>query len=179
MSKIFCISDTWFNIPNGKYFGENHINYNKSIINSWIKTVDDGDTVYVLGGFGIGDLYDIVFSLSGNIVFLNNFFSKDEIDSLEDLKYRIENSINKDLKNRVIFLDSNIEILQENDIILSYFPLADWTGKNTGTMCFHGMRTKTDMNNLNVCCNVEYWSDKVPVDIEHVISNMKKFKTIV
>ena len=178
MGKTFVISDTWFNRPYDKHYGENHLDYNKKIITKWNDVVSEDDTVYVLGGFGIGDIYDSVFQLNGKIIFLNTFFSDDEIESKNNLIDFINKSINKSLKDKIIFSQNQVEILKDKDVVLSYFPLLDWYGKKNGSLCFHGMSEDTNMNNNNVCCNSYKW-DFVPVDIEKVISNIEKFKSMV
>lgn len=178
MGKIFAISDTWFNRPCEEHYGENHLDYNRNIISKWNETVSEDDTVYVLGGFGISDLYDAVFQLNGRIVFLDNFYSLDEENALNNLKDFIEKSVNKELKERIIFSENQIEILYDKDIVFSYFPLVDWYGKKAGSICFHGMNETTNMNNNNVCCNTYKWDFK-PVDIETVISNITRFKSMI
>lgn len=178
LMKTFVISDTWFNRPYGEHFGENHLNYNKIILSKWNSAVSNDDTVYVLGGFGISDIYDAVFQLNGKIIFLNSFFSEDEVDSKENLISFIGKSVNKELKDRVVFSDNQIEFLRDKDVVLSYFPLTDWYGKKTGSFCFHGMNEVTNMNNNNICCNASKW-DFTPVDVDLVISNISKFKSMV
>ena len=178
MGKTFVISDTWFNRPYDKHYGENHLDYNKKIITKWNDVVSEDDTVYVLGGFGIGDIYDSVCQLNGKIIFLNTFFSDDEIESKNNLIDFINKSINKSLKDKIIFSQNQVEILKDKDVVLSYFPLLDWYGKKNGSLCFHGMGEDTNMNNNNVCCNSYKW-DFVPVDVEKVISNIEKFKSMI
>ena len=124
MGKTFVISDTWFNRPYDKHYGENHLDYNKKIITKWNDVVSEDDTVYVLGGFGIGDIYDSVFQLNGEIIFLNTFFSDDEIESKNNLINFINKSINKSLKDKIIFSQNQVEILKDKDVVLSYFPIS-------------------------------------------------------
>lgn len=178
MGKTFAISDTWFNRPCESNYGENHLEYNKNIISNWNSIVNDDDRVYILGGFGICDTYDIVFELKGNLIFLNTFFSTDEIESRNNMKELIDKSVNKKLKERIVFSENQIELIPKKDIILSYFPLVDWYGKKSGSLCFHGMYEETNMNNYNFCCNASKWNFK-PVDIDEVKTNISKFKSMV
>ena len=77
---VFITSDIWFNRPIGEFSFMTNEEYNNMIINNWNSTVDVRDIVYVLGGFGIGDCYDIVLKLNGEIHFLNSVFSKSDSD---------------------------------------------------------------------------------------------------
>jgi calcineurin-like phosphoesterase family protein len=178
LDKTFVISDTWFNRPYNEHYGENHLEYNRNIVTKWNDVVSENDTVYVLGGFGISDLYDAVFQLNGNIIFLNTFFSNDEVESRNNLMDAVEKSINNELKNRVIFSPNQVEILKDKDIVLSYFPLLDWYGKKNGSLCFHGMNETTNMNNSNICCNASKWDFK-PVNLDEVATNIAKFKSMI
>ena len=179
LGKIFVISDTWINRPCEKHYGENHLEYNMKVISNWNSVVTNEDIVYVLGGFGICDTYDTIFQLNGKkIIFLNNFYSEDEIDSKNILEKYIDRSINDLLKEKISFSPNQIEILKDKDIVLSYFPLIDWYGKKNDSLCFHGMFENTNMNNNNVCCNASKWDFK-PIDIDLVKSNIKKFKSFV
>ena len=60
MSDIFVVSDTWFNRLLKDDPNENVVDNNDFIIQMWNEKVKPGDIVYVLGGFGIGDLYHIL-----------------------------------------------------------------------------------------------------------------------
>ena len=179
MGKTFAISDIWFNRPCEEDYGKNHIEYNKNAISKWNETVSDGDTVYVLGGFGICDIYDPVFQLNGKLVFLNNFCSSDEIEAVERLKTFGGRSVFGDsFSEKVEFSDRQVLILYDKDVVLSYFPLLDWYGKGNDSLCFHGMSGKTDINNSSICCRAHDWDFK-PVDIDSVSANISKFKSMV
>ena len=86
MSNIFVISDTWFNRLIEDDPNENVVDRNEQIIQVWNNTIKKNDIVYVLGGFGIGDLYHIVIQLNGKIHFLNNCFNADEKEFIENMK---------------------------------------------------------------------------------------------
>ena len=62
---IFVTSDVWFNRPMGEFSSMTNHEYNDMIIENWNNMVSKKDIVYVLGGFGIGDCYDIVLKLNG------------------------------------------------------------------------------------------------------------------
>lgn len=172
--KIFVISDTWFNRPFGEKSGMFVQDYNNEIIKTWNKCVNKHDIVYVLGGFGISELYSIVVQLNGEIHFLNNFITDDEISFKNGLLYSVENSIDKKLKNRIIFEDNQILTLPDNDVVLSYLPLLDWYGKNTGTFCFHGLNVDTNISENRINCNTLKWKF-CPVSIEDVKKNINIF----
>ena len=63
---IFVTSDLWFNRPIGDFSHITNEEYNNMIIDNWNSKVNKGDVVYVLGGVGIGDCYDIVLKLKGD-----------------------------------------------------------------------------------------------------------------
>ena len=65
MPKIFVISDTWFNRVLNDGPDVDTVDSNESIIFNWNTIVTPDDTVYVLGGFGILDLYNIVIQQIG------------------------------------------------------------------------------------------------------------------
>ena len=85
MHRTFVISDIWFN-RNCKDDDMNITDINNVKISAWNNTVSDNDDVYVLGGFGISDLYNIIVRLKGRIHFLDNFFNDDERRFIEDMK---------------------------------------------------------------------------------------------
>jgi len=178
LKKIFAISDLWLNRPFGKHYGVNHLEYNRNVIEKWNETVSEDDTVFILGGFGICDLYNYLYLMKGNIVFLNNFYSKDERESISNIQKFISERGRERLFERITFNPNQIIVLYDKDVVLSYFPLSDWYGKSADSICFHGMNGKTNMNDNTVCCNASEWDFK-PVDITEVVSNFKKFKQMV
>lgn len=164
MSKIFAISDTWFNRPFGDNGESNVDEYNKNIIEIWNKNINKNDDVYVLGGFGISDLYHIVIQLNGKIHFLNNYYNEDEISSINDLKVNIFNSANKKLSSKIFFETNQIITLTDNDAVLSYLPLSYWYGKDSGIMCFHGLDEKSNLNEFKINCSA-LCNNFVPINI--------------
>ena len=123
MSNIFVISDTWFNRLIEDDPNENVVDRNEQIIQVWNNTIKKNDIVYVLGGFGIGDLYHIIIRLNGKIHFLNSYFNVDEKEFIESMKEYIDMSTDPTIKDRIIFDSNQIVILSNLDSILSYFPL--------------------------------------------------------
>ena len=174
MPKIFAISDTWFNrlLDNDKNL--NVVDNNNNIINNWNDLVDKNDIVYVLGGFGIADMYHILVQLNGKIHFLSSYFNNDEIESMSMLKASVEKSCDIELKERIHFDNKQIVVLNELDAVLSYFPLQDWPGKSTGTYCFHGLNNNMDINEHNITCVAENW-DFNPVNIKEIQENILTF----
>ena len=126
MSNIFVISDTWFNRLIEDDPNENVVDRNEQIIQVWNNTIKKNDIVYVLGGFGIGDLYHIVIRLNGKIHFLNSYFNVDEKEFIETMKEYIDMSTDPTIKDRIIFDSNQIVILSNLASILSYFPLEEW-----------------------------------------------------
>lgn len=175
---IFVISDTWFNRPIGDKSNMTASDYNDEVVNNWNSIVNKSDDIYVLGGFGISDLYNIVIRLNGKIHFLNNYYTDDEILFYETLKKNINDSIDKKLLNRIFFEDKQILTLNKEDIVLSYFPLSYWYGKDTGTICFHGLSDKTNFKNNNINCCYQLNKFK-PLNVLSIKENIEKFKKYV
>jgi calcineurin-like phosphoesterase family protein len=171
---IFVTSDLWFNRPMGKFSHMTNEEYNNMIIDNWNSVVEKNDIVYVLGGFGIGDCYDIVLKLNGEIHFLNSVFTNSDSMFMDYIKTGVVNSINKILVNRIIFESNQIIALPEVDCVLSYFPLNDWVGKNTNTFCFHGYTDKHFLKDNNVSCKFELWKNS-PVSVNEIKENFVKF----
>ena len=151
--------------------------YNNMIIDNWNNAVNKKDIVYVLGGFGIGDCYDIVIKLNGEIHFLNSVFSQSDRDFRNIMKNAVENSVDKELQKRIFFESNQILALPEVDSVLSYFPLNDWVGKNTDTFCFHGYTDKHSLKENNVSCKFELW-DNSPVSIKDIKNNFLRFEKL-
>ena len=179
MGKIFVTSDIWFNRPMGPYSDRNIDEYNDTVISNWNNVVGDNDTVYLLGGIGVGDVYDLIITLNGHIVILDSFYTDEEKETSNLLKNHMENSVVGDVKNRIVFSDRQIEVLPESDCVLSYFGLTDWCGKDSGTFCFHGRELKSVFSENNVSCNA-IRHNLTPISISDIkdviltIENVKK-----
>ena len=174
---IFVTSDVWFNRPMGDFSSMTNSEYNDMVIANWNKVVGRNDIVYVLGGFGIGDCYDIVVKLNGEIHFLNSVFNNSDSVFINIIKNGVENSINKALTKKVFFESNQILALPNMDCVLSYFPLNDWLGKNTNTFCFHGYTNKHNIKENNVSCKFELWNNS-PVRINEIKNNFLKFERL-
>ena len=174
---IFVASDIWFNRPIGEFSYMTSEDYNNMIIDNWNNTVSNNDIVYVLGGFGIGDCYNIVLKLNGEIHFLNSTFSQNDNEFRSLIKESVENSVNKDLVKKIFFENNQILAVPNADCVLSYFPLNDWLGKSTNTFCFHGYTDKHNMNENNVSCKISLWNNS-PVNIKEIKSNFIKFRRL-
>lgn len=174
MSKIFVISDTWFNRLLVDDPNENVVDNNEHIIQNWNETVKKNDKVYVLGGFGIGDLFHILVRLNGEIHFLDNYFNEEEKGFINELKKCVNQSSDIDFKDKIYFENSQVIVLNKLDAVLSYFPLSDWSGKQTGTYCFHGLNDELGIEEHNISCLGSKW-DFVPVCINDVKRNISSF----
>ena len=95
---IFVTSDVWFNRPIGEFSFMTNEEYNNMVIDNWNNTVNKNDIVYVLGGFGIGDCYDFVLKLNGEIHFLNSVFGKSDRNFRNVMRDSVENSVDLLLK---------------------------------------------------------------------------------
>ena len=174
---IFVTSDIWFNRPMGEFSSMRNAEYNDMIIENWNEKVKDGDIVYVLGGFGIGDCYDIVLKLKGEIHFLNSIFNHADSVFRDSIRESVVNSVDKNLAKRVIFETNQILAIPKVDCVLSYFPLSDWLGKTTNTFCFHGYTSNHNLSENNVSCKMELWGN-TPVDVKEIKNNFLTFKKL-
>lgn len=178
MPSIFAISDTWFNRLLVDEPNENVVDNNEHIIQVWNENVNPDDEIYVLGGFGIGDLYHILIRLNGKIHFLDNYFNKDERSFMNSMKDALNRSSDQNIKERITFENGQIVILKDIDVILSYFPLEDWPGRSSGTYCFHGMTEDTDLMEHYISCVAKKW-EFAPVNIINVQNNINSFNSAI
>lgn len=178
MPSIFAISDTWFNRLLDDDPNENIIDNNDHMIQVWNETVSPGDKVYVLGGFGIGDLYYIITRLNGEIHFLDNYFNKDEKSFISNMKDAVNRSGDAIFKKKNIFERNQILVLPELDVVFSYFPLETWPGKSTGTYCFHGLTESTNLVGHNISCVAKKW-EHAPINITNIKEKIGKFSEVV
>ena len=176
-TNIFVISDIWFNRPMGEFSFMTNDEYNDMIIDNWNNVVSNDDIVYILGGFGIGDCYDIVLKLNGEIHFLNSVFSQSDSEFMELIKESVENSVDVELHTRIIFESNQIVVVPKEDCILSYFPLNDWSGKTTGTFCLHGYTNRHNLNDNNISCKFELWENS-PMNIKEVKNSLSKLRKV-
>ena len=176
MPSIFAISDIWFNRLLVDDPNENIVDNNEHMIDVWNETVSPGDKVYVLGGLGIGDLYQIIIRLNGEIHILDNYFNKDEKSYITEMKDALNKSSDPEIKSKVVFEKNQIIVFPEKDIVLSYFPLGSWPGKSTGTYCFHGLTETTGLLDHNISCVSKKW-ECVPVNVNTVKDNIDSFNS--
>ena len=160
MPNIFAISDTWFNRILDDNQESNVVDNNERLIKNWNDTVKPGDKVYVLGGFGIGELYHIVIRLKGEIHFLNNYFNADEKMFIKEMKDSLKKSSDPEAVKKVVFESNQIVILNDLDSVLTYYPIQEWPGKSSGTYCFHGFNNLMNLNEHNITCMSGEWDSK-------------------
>jgi calcineurin-like phosphoesterase family protein len=172
---IFVTSDIWINRPMGGFSSMTNDEYNNMVIDNWNDIVDKDDVVYILGGFGIGDCYDIILKLNGEIHLLNSIFGKSDAEFMNSLKESVVNSVDVELSKRIIFESNQILVSPKCDCVLSYFPLNDWAGKSTNTFCLHGYTDKHNLNDNNISCKFDMWGGS-PINIEDIKNNISKMK---
>lgn len=175
MEKIFVVSDIWFNRPYGQYSDMSSDEYNKMIIESWNSVVNEGDVVFVLGGLGISELYPYFIKLNGEIHILNNAYTTDEISFLGFLQNNVNGSSNELIKSKFNFEHEQIVALIDEDVMLSYYPLADWGGKDTGTMQIHGFNEIHNFKENSFTCMLSANEFK-PLLISELKETIEKIK---
>jgi calcineurin-like phosphoesterase family protein len=176
MPNIFAISDTWFNRILDDNQETNVVDNNERLIKNWNDTVKPGDKVYVLGGFGIGELYHIIIRLKGEIHFLNNYFNSDEKMFIKEMKDSLKKSSDPEASKKVVFENNQIVILNDLDSVLTYYPIQEWPGKSSGTYCFHGFNDQMNINDHNITCMSSAWDSK-PVMLKQVQDNITTFNS--
>ena len=172
---IFITSYIWFNRPIGDFSHMTNEEYNNMIIFNWNDNVNENDIVYILGGFGIGNCYDILLKLNGEIHFLNSVFSNSDREFMNNIKECVENSVNKNLSKRIVFENNQIITIPNIDGVLSYLPLNDWVGKSTNTYCFHGYTDNHNLNENNISCMINLWNNS-PANIYDIKNNLSKLR---
>ena len=173
---IFVTSDVWFNRPMGVFSDMTNKEYNSIIVENWNNSVSKNDIVYILGGFGIGNCYDSLLKLNGEIHFLNSVFCQSDSDFRNIIKACVDNSINVDFKKRIFFENDQIIAIPEIDCVLSYFPLNDWFGKSTETFCFHGYTDKHNLNDNDISCKLNLWGS--PISVNEIKNDFTKIKKV-
>lgn len=171
MRKVYVVSDIWFNRPYGQYEGMSSSEYNDMIIENWNTHVEPDGLVYVLGGLGISDLYHLVMKLNGEIHILNNAYTSDEKMFLGRLKDCLEKSYDINLEHRIFIIERQMVELAEEDVILSYYPLSNWGGKDTGTIHIHGydMNHDFDQRSFSAMCAVH---DYRPICVKELVDTV-------
>lgn len=173
MGKTFVISDTWFNRSKDES-GQTISERNSEIINNWNSAVSSEDTVYVLGGFGISDLTRIASSLSGKLIFLNNYYTSEEKNFIDTMMSEVSNSIDDYMKEKIVFVDKQIISIPELDVVLTYLPVECWPGSDCGVFCFHGMTYGDNFSTKYISCVSDKWNHK-PIDIEKIKNDVNHF----
>ena len=181
----FLISDTWFNRLVNAKDDETIDACNDRMIENWNNAVKSTDDVFVLGGFGVGDLYNIVKRLNGHITFLNNCFSNDEFTSMQNFVEAADSSIDgKNFAERISFNKNQVAILGNYDVVLSYLPLKRWVGDTTGVICCYGYEKCIEpvfeeggIKRYAICCSAKEW-DASPVSISDIKSSIKKYEEL-
>lgn len=151
---FYITSDTWFGRPQILQIANrpfaNIEEMNATLIKNWNKKVKKTDVVFHLGNFAWDPVTarSVLKKLNGKIYFLQG----NEDSALEEI---IEDFPNAE------FMSQMIAELVEFDTIICHYPLAEWNGKDCGTIHMHGHTVFSHKTNLtierrfNVC--TDYW----------------------
>lgn len=153
----FFISDTFFGRTNIIDLYDRPYSsiedMNKSLVNNWNKAVSNSDTVFHLGNFAWEPniAHEILSSLNGNI-----FIVPGESDAaLLEIG---------DTLDHITILDDQILMIDELDLVISHWELADWPGRELGTIHIHGGETAIgERNKINARC--DFWNYS-PVELK-------------
>ena len=135
---------------------------NQFLFDSWNLTVSPEDTVYVLGNFAWDPetAEHFLRNLNGTIINIDGEFDQ-AIDEL------FETAIGLDID----YFDGILELLPEENVVLSYWPLLEWPRKSKGSYSIVGHPNKKYKSNhknkiINCCC--DFWEFK-PVELSKII----------
>ncbi|NCA95720.1 MAG: hypothetical protein EOM74_01935 [Methanomicrobia archaeon] len=206
--KKFITADLWFGRPEiidlRKRKFDNVTDMNNHIIAAWNKYVQQGDTVYVLGNFA-SDVDAAEYALdylNGTIIFVNpdsvianmayrggTRFGITDSPALKNLPKGICDlyviDANPDPDGDHIFIYDANPILTfdecDEDCIISYWPLRDWPGKESGTFHIFGMHEKNDARNYKegaISASWDNWGFPIPLNELHLAVKLRDAKTV-
>lgn len=139
---------------------------NETLIQNWNERVKPNDIVYHLGNFAWDPLIadEALEKLNGNINFMTGEWDK----ALYEVIDRFE-GIHQILNNQILFIDSH-------HLIVSYWPMIEWPGKDIKTTHIHGgsVKTKIDEEQCRINCNVDNWQ-LAPIDLDTIKDLSKIF----
>lgn len=156
--KVFITSDTFFGrelaAVNGGFKSSEEME--DAIINNWNNKVGPEDIVYHLGNFGWDPISSesAIIHLNGNINFIGGEYDK----------HMSEISLVKVGRHKL--LPPIVEI-PDLDIVLSHWPLSNWSGKDDGVIHIHGGDKQDNMKN-RYCVNIKNWNWN-PTDLDFLI----------
>jgi len=139
---------------------------NNALIKNWNSVVKPNDIVYHLGDFAWDPLSseDAMNRLNGNINFMTSEWDSAIYETIE----KFENHV---------LLDNTIQYVDTKDLVISYWPLADWAGRTKNTIHVHGgtkVLTTMKDKHININCNIDKWELK-PVELKTIQATMDMF----
>jgi calcineurin-like phosphoesterase family protein len=131
------------------------------MIEAWNSVVNKEDIVYVLGNFAWDpETADLTMSqLNGDIMVLRG-----EHDNAVS-------EINMATSSRFHMLDNGIQEHSDQNLVMSYWPLADWPGKSKGSYSIIGIpvkKYKTNHKTKIINCSCDLWEFK-PIEVIKII----------
>jgi calcineurin-like phosphoesterase family protein len=123
----------------------------------WNSIVTDEDTVYCIGDFATDPLNcaNVLDELNGNIVILEGVLDFDVFTCIDESLGAITQSI---------------EILEDFDVVFSYWCLLDWFNKDENFYQIYGKQVKDKPKN-SICAAWDIW--KRPMRLEDLIDFCK------
>ena len=163
---VFITSDTFF----GRKLASVESGFSSleemedTIIDNWNSKIKPNDIVYHLGNFGWDPISSesSIIHLNGIIHFIGGTYDK----------HLSEISLVKIGRHKLLPAISEIPDL---NLVLSHWPLADWTGKSEGTIHIHGgMKQTNEEGTFRFCANIKNWNF-TPIDYEFLkeLTNIK------
>ena len=162
MSRTLFTSDTHFYHKNVIKFDsrpfENVLQMNEVLIHNWNKSVDSGDTVYLLGDVsfaGAEKTLEILNKLNGNIhLVLGNH----------------DKNMKAHVRERFVGVYKQLETTVDGvDLFMCHFPYDAWPRKHEGVVHLHGHshgKSPSSLNRYDVgCMNYAY----KPVDLSTIL----------
>ena len=164
--KIFVTSNQQFGRPGAiksyKRPFETVGDMNQFLFSSWNLVVSPEDTVFVLGNFAWDPETAEYFlrNLNGTIINISGEFDQ-ALDELSETAVELD----------IDYLGNILEVLPEENVVLSYWPLLEWPRKSKGAYSIIGHPNKKYHSNhktktINCCC--DFWEYK-PVELSRII----------
>lgn len=147
----------------------------KTLIDGWNLSVGPNDLVYHLGNFSWDPISaeTVLPYLNGKIIFGSGMYDRHmgDMSSVILGKHSLfKSSIN-------VLRDIPISKKKKSDLVLSYWPLMDWPGKENGIMHIHGGSIASNLDDgQRFCVSCDKWSLK-PIEIDVLFDIAKEHST--
>jgi len=168
MSNIYVTANTFFGRE--KYYnkikrfkGLSIEEVNAALLEGWAE-IPNTDIIYHLGNYAWDPITseDTLKLLSSKMInFMFGEYDQALIESLEAFK---------NIQTNYLLFNKDIIPINSKNVVLSFWPLLDWPGKDKGVINVYGKETKIpqDLNGNRICASQNLWGYK-PVNIDMIL----------